>query len=661
MSLETLGFLARWAHLALAVAVVGACAVLLVGGRSDRPTARAWEDHVLRWLRRLVLLALASGALLLAYQAAYLSGRAAAAFEGRTLALVLFETQAGHVWLVRHGVLLLLFALVSLRADVDRPLDWVAGRGQALVLGAGALGLVAAGGHAAAVKPDPWPAVTIDAVHLLATGIWVGGLLPLALLLRAASREEGADARPYAVLAARRFSRLALAAVVALVVSGTGNVITQIGSVAALVGTPYGRLLLAKLGLLLPILALAAVNRRRLVPALSGEAATVGRPAMRRLARFVTAEAMLALLVVAIGAALGMTPPARHQQPDWPFAFRLSLGALQSAPELRLRALIGSQVAVLGMAAALAALVIRSRRGPWLASAAVLAGLGLGLGLPPLAIDAYPTTYVRPRVPYQAASIAQGARLYREHCAACHGRSGAGDGDRAATLPRRPPDLRSPHTAQHTAGDLFWWITGGIPRAAMPAFGDRLGAEARWDLVNFVRALGADTAARTLGPGVEPGRPWLVAPDFTFAVGPTPARALKDYRGRRIVLLVLYTLPDSRPRLAQLAANYNVLALLGVEVVAVPGDAAPDAIRRLGADPLILFPIVTEGAREIAAAYGLFARAPHAEFLIDRQGYVRARWAPETAPVRELNLLLADIQELNQEKAATPAADEHVH
>lgn len=661
MSLEGLGFLARWAHLALAVAVVGACTTLLVAGRSDRPTARAWEDRVLRWLRVLVLLALATGALLLAYQAAYLSGRAAAAFEGRTLAQVLFETQAGHVWLVRHGVLLLLFALVSLRADVDGRLDWLAGRGEALALGAGALALVAAGGHAAAVKPDPWPAVTIDAVHLLATGIWVGGLLPLALLLRAASRPEGADARPYAVLAARRFSRLALAAVVALVISGMGNVVAQIGSIAALVGTSYGRLLLAKLGLLLMILALAAVNRRRLVPALSGEAATVGRPAMRRLARFVTAEAMLALLLIAVAAALGMTPPARHQQPDWPFAFRLSLGALQSAPELRLRALIGSQVAVLGVAAALAALVVRSRRGPLLAGAVVLVGMGLGLGLPPLAIDAYPTTYVRPRVPYQAASIAQGARLYREQCAACHGPSGAGDGDRAATLPRRPPDLRSPHTNQHTAGDLFWWITGGIPRGGMPGFGDRLGPEARWDLVNFVRALGAAAAARMLGPSVERGRPWLVAPDFTFAVGPTPTRGLRDYRGRRIVLLVLYTLPDSRPRLAQLAAGYNVLGLLGVEVIAVPGDAAPDAIGRLGADPLILFPVVTEGAREIAAAYGLFARAPHAEFLVDRQGYVRALWAAERPSVRELNRLLAEIQELNEEKAATPAADEHVH
>src|SRR5206468_5264142 len=92
-----------------------------------------------------------------------------------------------------------------------------------------------------------------------------------------------------------------------------------------------------------------------------------------------------------------------------------------------------------------------------------------------------------------------------------------------ARLRQRPADLRASHTAQHTAGDLFWWISRGFPRAEMPAFGDRLSEEERWDLVNFLRALSSAYAARTLGPSVEPERSWLIAPDFTFAVGPTPA------------------------------------------------------------------------------------------------------------------------------------------
>jgi putative copper resistance protein D len=372
-------------------------------------------------------------------------------------------------------------------------------------------------------------------------------------------------------------------------------------------------------------------------------------------------EATLALLLIGVVAALSTTPPARHVEPAWPFSFRLTLSTLEGSPHLWLRALIGSQLTVLGLSALLAALLLRTARSRTAAAALGLGGAGLALLLPALAVDAYPTTYRRPAVSYHAGSIAEGARLYRAHCAACHGETGAGDGPAAPGLPRRPADLRAPHTNQHTAGDLFWWLTHGIPRGGMPGFGEQLTVDQRWDLVNFVRALGARAAARGLGPEVEPGRPWLVAPDFTFSVGPIPPQWLRDFRGRRIVLLVLYTLPDSRPRLVQLAQSYQLLALLGVEPIAVPRDAAPDAIRRLASRPPILFPIVTGGSQAIVDAYGLFADGPHAEFLIDRSGYLRARWAVEGPPPGDVNALLAQIQELNEEPAGVPAPDEHVH
>jgi putative copper resistance protein D len=127
------------------------------------------------------------------------------------------------------------------------------------------------------------------------------------------------------------------------------------------------------------------------------------------------------------------------------------------------------------------------------------------------------------------------------------------------------------------------------------------------------------------------------------------------------VLLVLYTLPASRERLAQLAASYQLLSTLGVEVIAVPTNASPDAIRELGAEPRIFFPVVTEGAPEILDVYRRFDAAPHVEFLIDRQGYLRARWSSRGGTAREVNLLLAEVQELNEEKVVAPPADEHVH
>jgi putative copper resistance protein D len=652
--IETAGIAARFVNLAASIALVGAAGLLLIAGRTDRPTALAWQRAMGRWAGILVVLALVAGAVALAQQTAVVAGWNGAALEPAAIRSVLLDTQSGRIWLARHGLLLLVAGFVALAPRGLSKIDWLAVRGETMLLAVLALGLTAVAGHAAAVTPSATGAVLVDALHVLATGLWIGGLLPLAALLARASGEDGADARPYAVLTARRFSRLALACPVLLLASGAINAIVQIGGVPALVGTAYGRLLLLKLAFLVPIL-LIGLGNRRLIPRLSGDATTVGRPAMRGLRRFLGAEAMLALVLVVVAVVMSVTPPGRHAQPQWPFGFRLTLAAIEGAPELRVRALVGSQVMVLGAVAVLCAALWRGRRLALGVGALVLLAFGAGLALPPLAVDAYPTTYQRPAVPYQAASIVEGAALFQTRCAACHGPAGAGDGPARPALPRPPADLRAPHTAQHTAGDIFWWITAGIPAARMPAFGQALDAEQRWDLVNFVRVLGAAASARRLGPAISP--PGLVAPDFTFAVGPTPPRALKEYRGQRIILLALYTLPGSRPRLSELAQSYDALVIRRAEVIAVPRDAAADAIRRLGDEPRVLFPVVTEGAREIAAVYDLFAPGAHAELLIDRQGYLRARWAGPG----DTTQVLAAIDQLNTEPAALAAADEHTH
>jgi putative copper resistance protein D len=656
-----LGIAVRWAHLGAVTLVVGAFAMLLLAGRSRGATGRVWESRVLAWSQALLGVALGSGLAALAWQAAVAEGRWRAALDPGALVRLVLETQGGHVWLARQALLLVLAAFVAMRPDGARPVDWLATRGEAALLALAALGLAAAGGHAAAAETQVAAAVAVDALHLLAAGAWIGGLVPLAVLLRSAAREDGADARPYAVVAAWRFSRMALAAFVVLGLSGIWNAIATVGSVAGLVGTPYGRLLLAKLALLIPVVAVAASNRRRLLPDLSGDGDTIGRPAMRRLAASVATESALALALLGVVAALGVTPPARHAQPSWPFAHRLTLALLADAPDLRFRALLGSQIAALGAAGLLASLVLSGRRLLVVPPALALLAGGLAIAVPPLTVDAYPTTYLRPAAPYHATSIAQGARLYHASCATCHGPGGAGDGPGGRGLPRPPADLRAPHTGQHTAGDLFWWITHGIPASGMPPFGDRLSEQDRWDLINFVRALAGGQQARFLPAAVQPRSPSLVAPDFSFTVGPMPARALRDYRGRRIVLVVLYSLPGSQARLEQIAQVYDLFALVGVEVIAVPRQPRPDAIRQLGGAVRILYPVVTEGAEEIAAAYDLFGPTAHAEFLVDRQGYLRLVWAPWNAPDPDVRPLLAAIEQLNGEPASAPAADEHVH
>ena len=655
-----LGLAARWLHLASSVLLVGAVAMIVLAGRSDRATAQQWERRVLVSAWVWALLALVSGLVVLGVQTALFEGRADAAFEARAVGRVLLETQAGRVWLVRAGLLAVLAAFLSLRVSVERRADWRAARGQNVLLGVAALVPLAAAGHAAAVEPGTARAIVLDGLHLLGAGFWVGGLLPLAQLLSASSTEAGADARPYAVLAVRRFSRAAFLMVAVLAVTGTALAIFHVGSVAGLVGTSYGRLLLSKLALLLLALVFAALNRLVLLARLGGDGPTVGRPAMRRLSGFVVVEAALALGILIVVAAMNVTPPARHEPPVWPFTIRLSFAALEGRADETMRALIGSQVAVVGLVALIAGLAMRAWRLPLGAVALAMLGAGAGLGLPPLAIDAYPTTYLRPSVAYQVGAIRAGAALYQANCAGCHGPRGAGDGPDGRGLPRSPADLRAPHTAQHTAGDLFWWISHGIPGSGMPGFGSRLSEEERWELINYLRALSAGYAARGMGSTVERDRRWLVAPDFTFTVGPTPPRALKDYRGRS-VLIVLYALPGSRARMTQIAEHEGTLAMLGVEVIAVPIDADRNAIRRLGAEPRVMFPVVTEGAETIVAAYRLFAVAPHVELLVDRQGFIRAI-TRSRGEAGDFDALLAQVRQLNEEKIVTEAApEEHVH
>jgi putative copper resistance protein D len=663
------GLVARWVDLVCGLGLVGIFSASLIAGRSDRRTADEWASRTLSLARWLAVAALLSGLATLAQQAVVASGRADALLDPAMWLRVVTHSQFGTIWLIRQGLLVLLAALILFREREDSVVDWTAWRLEAWVLGAAALAAIAWAGHAVAAETLGLVAVLADAVHLAAAGLWLGALLPLALLLRAASKEAGADARPYAVLAVRRFSAVALTAMLLIVATGLSNTWSEVGAISALVGTPYGRLLLAKVALLAGVLGLAVVNRRRLLPALSGDGATVGRPAMVRLSRFVTCELGLGLVIVAVAATLSLTIPGIHDSVSWPFPYRLSYEAVAEVPGTKARLLIGSQIAFVGLLVICIAPLLARRRGLLIGAGLLAMWLGLQIALPQLVVDAYPTTYRQPPLPYDAQSITRGATLFAGRCAVCHGRTGKGDGPGGAGLPRLPADLTAPHTARHTAGDLFWWITHGIRSAGMPAFGDSLAEEERWDLINFLRALSAGEQARALGPVARPDGLRLVAPDFSYAVGPTAQRTLKELRGRAMALVVLFSLPDSRPRLDQLAAAYPALEFAGTEIIAVPMDADPRIIGRLGATPPILFPVVTDGAADIVSSYALFSRGPaasvprHAEFLVDRQGYMRARFIPGSGGKgwSDPGDLRAQIGVLSKEKPAGPPPDVHIH
>jgi putative copper export protein/mono/diheme cytochrome c family protein len=671
---SALGITLRALSTGAGLLIVGVLAMSLLAGPSDKPTARQWQRRLARSTRWLAALMLFSGVAVLGWQVTVVTGRSDGAADGAAWLRLLGATQFGTVWLLRHAILLLLAALVLFRESDESRADWLAWRMEAGLLAVAGAGLAAWAGHAVGVDPGSALPALVNAVHLAATGAWLGALPPLALLLAAASREDGADGRPFAVLAAHRFSTWALTVMTVIVVTGAWNAWNEVGGVPGLVGTGYGRLVLLKVALLLPVLGLAGWNRGNLLPRLGGDGDTVGRPAMRSLAGFVAVEGIVGAALVVVAAALALTPAGRHTMPDWPFSFRLAPNVTWNFPGVKTQVFIGAQILLVGVLALIAGCLIRRWRPLMLAGAAVLLVAGAQQTLPPLAVDAYPTTYRRPAVPYNAASVAHGAALYRIHCVECHGPAGRGDGPASAGLLQRPADLTAPHTNEHTAGDIFWWLTHGLG-IVMPGFGAKLPEDERWDLINFLRALSAGEAARSLTDMDEPERPRLTAPDFTFATGPAQT-SLKAYRGRQPVLLVLFTLPSSRARLSELSQAYNDLRSFNAAVIAVPMDGGEKILSRIGASPRILFPVATEGAEDIVSTYALFrrTRAPegalpnapmptHMEFLIDRSGYFRARWLPGGPQPgwSDIKVLLAEIQALNQEIAVAAPPDEHVH
>jgi putative copper resistance protein D len=590
----------------------------------------------------------------LGVRTALFEGRADAAIEARAIRNAMLDTWPGLVWTARHALLIVLAAFLITGGDVSTRRNWIAARGEAFVLAALALVLLGGSGHAAAISESPWP-LAIDMVHLLGAGIWVGGLPPLALLLYAASR-DAATPDPYAVRAMQRFSRVALVTVLVLAGSGIANALVE--SVAGLVGTAHGHLLLAKVVVLVPALLLAAANRA-LLPALLGPNEAKPSATARRMALFIALEAGLVLAVLGLAAAMTVTTPAVHGDPIWPWPFRLSLDALPDVPVIQNLLQPQSELVLAGFGLALVAIAFfaRRRRALLIGSSFALVAGGVAIGLPPLMVEAYPTSYARPPLTYHSGSIAEGMVIYQTHCASCHGAPTVGGEARR----RSAVDLRARPTARRSAGELFWLITHGLPGRGMPEFGSRLRDVQRWHVINFLRAFGAAIDARRIGMEVEPDRAWLAAPDFTISVGPLTPTTLRDYRGQRMVLLVLYDLPQSRARMAELARHYGTLSVLRVEVVAVPPRASPSAIAQLGASPPVLFPVVTDGNEDIVATYRLFTPGEaHAELLIDRQGYIRAIWSDQTG-MPDANAVQAQVERLNEEKAPPPLPDDHVH
>jgi copper transport protein len=196
----------------------------------------------------------------------------------------------------------------------------------ALLIGVGLIVTPGLSGHASVSGPV---SLVADAAHVQAAAIWTGGLafVVLALLLSRGRRWE------LATSAVPRFSMMAVVSVVALIVAGTINGYLQVKAWRGLWETEYGVLLLVKVGLVLPLLAIGAYNNRFAVPRLRAQIASVVE--RRRFLRMAGAELVIMLAVVGVTAGLVNAPPARTEiEMDMESQMELRLGPFMAHMEV---------------------------------------------------------------------------------------------------------------------------------------------------------------------------------------------------------------------------------------------------------------------------------------------------------------------------------------
>jgi copper resistance protein D len=293
-----------------AVIVIFGCGAFRIYGLGVDATATAADALTTfdAWFWRVAIfgsiVALLSALSLMLGVTANMAGSAAAVVDPDAMSKVLLATSFGRVWCWH-----LVFATLAIAVCLAPRARWR----MPAILVLSFLLLVSLGwvGHAVEGQGVAKLVHEINQmVHLLAAGLWLGGLTPLAWLLRQARSPSGTAWITVAREVVPRFSQMGYAAVALLAATGALNALLLVGSIQALVGTPYGQLLGLKILLFLAMVTVALFNRFRLLPRLRREAQASAAAAA--LARSVLFEQGLGLAILAVVSVLGTWPPAIH-------------------------------------------------------------------------------------------------------------------------------------------------------------------------------------------------------------------------------------------------------------------------------------------------------------------------------------------------------------
>ncbi|WP_407704128.1 c-type cytochrome [Xylophilus rhododendri] len=314
-----------------------------------------------------------------------------------------------------------------------------------------------------------------------------------------------------------------------------------------------------------------------------------------------------------------------HGQPAWPFALRAAgetlIIDLGQARRLAWSLACAGLAAVLGVVAC--ALVWRWRRA---AAGLVLAAVALVLLAPwpdahVVLTEAVPTSFHQSPTGFTAASVVRGQAVFEQHCAACHGADGRGRGPGAQAQAMWPPDLAGPLLWRRADGDLFWSIAEGLHdregRGTMPAFGGRLGDDAIWSAIDFMKTQGAGQALQAAGLWPRP----VAVPDFAVRCDGGPPRRIASWRGQRLRIVAT---GDG----AELLEDGRLVTLR----LTAPGQGAEGCTSD---DP--------DARQALALVAGVAGVAPAAltgmQFIADRGGWLRTRGLPGKTGWTESDLL----------------------
>jgi putative copper resistance protein D len=303
---------ARFLHYASTTTLAGATIFPFYAYASTEPELLTRSRaKLLMWA---AVVALLSGLAWFGLTVANMSGDVASVADPEVIMMVLRDTSFGIIWTIRMIIATAIVGVTMKQVSSRRP---IAHNLLMTVLAASLLASLAGAGHARVEQGFVgFLHVICDVAHLLAAGAWLGGLVPLGLILLGFAGPNAGAVSSVLDDVLMRFSGMGYAAVATLVVTGMVNSWFLVGSVSNLLGTTYGRILIAKLAFFAGMLALAAANRFWLMSAM--ETAKTADPNnrelwRRRLRTHVLGEQALGLLVLLSVSVLGTIRPALGQ------------------------------------------------------------------------------------------------------------------------------------------------------------------------------------------------------------------------------------------------------------------------------------------------------------------------------------------------------------